>query len=44
MVSKMKKNNLVDVIGSKSQRNVYSLTGLGKQLAVKINKYVKNIK
>jgi hypothetical protein len=43
MISRFKKKNLLDVIGSKNNRNVYSLTGLGKQLAIKINKYIKNI-
>ena len=43
MVSKMKKNSILNVVGSEKQRNIYSLTGIGKQLALKINKYIKNI-
>lgn len=43
MISKMKKKSILDVIGSQNQKNVYSLTGSGKNLASKINKYIKSI-
>jgi len=43
MISKMKKNAILDIIGTEKQKNIYSLTGTGKQLALKINKYIKNI-
>jgi hypothetical protein len=43
MVSKFKRSNIVTIIGSKENRNVYSLTGIGKQMGIKINKYIKNI-
>jgi len=44
ITSKMKTKDIITAIGEKNQRKVYTLTGSGKNLATKINKYIKNIR
>ncbi len=44
MTSKMKTKDVITVIGEKNNKKVYTLTGSGKNLATKINKYIKNIR
>lgn len=43
-ICKMQKLGYINKISDQGKKNIYSLTGTGKPLALKISKFVKNIK